>query len=149
MSEIDLVLDLSIDVKAKENQIVIETEQIEIDNPQNLITLRNTSSISKHTSFRGPVIDLTTKLGLDDDKSLASTQHMKGVVHNTVIDLTVDSDEEDEAQIVKHKKIQKGHVFRKKIWKYTKAELEAVPAVVFPNLALCPKNSKTLSGPSH
>jgi hypothetical protein len=37
MSEIDLILDLSVDAKAKENKIVIETEQIEIDNPQNLI----------------------------------------------------------------------------------------------------------------
>jgi hypothetical protein len=148
MSEIDLVLNLGVDAEAEENQIVIEYGQTEIDNPRNLIPLRNTPSLSKHTSFRGPVIDLTTKLGLGDDKSLASSQRTKGVVHNTVIDLTMDSDEEDEVQIVKHKKSQKGHVFRKKMWKYTKAELEAVPAVVFPKFGALPKNCKTLSGPS-
>jgi hypothetical protein len=63
-----------------------------------VVSLRSEPSIAQHPSFCGPIIDLTAILGLGDPKSFVLFQRTKGRDHKVIIDLTMDSDEEEGTQ---------------------------------------------------
>jgi hypothetical protein len=143
MTKRDLVLELGADAEKKDlDQIVAEYEQTKVLAQSNSISLRNSSSPPRfpNTLFSSPVIDLTMKLGLGDPERLSSLQRTKGFVHNTIIDLTMDSNDEDVMKPIKYKKSKKEcKILQKKTWKYSMAELEAFPAVIFPKFGSLPR----------